>query len=140
MEKTIKPQTVQRRWYVIDAQDKVLGRMTSKIAHILQGKNNPYYSPQWDLGDNVIVINAEKVVLTGRKDDRKIYYRHTGHPGGIKSSTAGKIRQEKPVLLIREAVKGMLPKNRISRQMIRKLYVYVGSEHPHQAQQPEELK
>ncbi|NTV30578.1 50S ribosomal protein L13 [candidate division WWE3 bacterium] len=140
MKTNITPKTITRKWFVIDASDKVLGRMTTDVALILQGKNHPYYSPQWDMGDNVIIINAEKVVLTGRKEEKKVYYRHTGHPGGLKQSTAGKLRQEKPINLIREAVKGMLPKNRLAKDMIKKLYVYTGSEHPHLAQQPEEIK
>ena len=140
MKSPIKPNELAREWYVIDAKNAVLGRMTSRIARILQGKHRVYYSPQWDMGDNVIVVNAGLVALTGQKADRKIHYRHTGFPGGIKKMTAGKMREEKPIMLIRQAVKGMLPKSRLGDDMIKKLHIYEGAEHPHEAQKPKELK
>lgn len=129
----------QGKWYVIDAQDAVLGRLASAVASRLRGKTNPVFTPHVDVGDWVVVINAEKVTLTGRKWDQKVYYRHSGYTGGIKAVTAKKLREKRPEDLVRFAVKGMLPKNRLGRQMIKKLKVYAGGEHPHQAQQPEVL-
>lgn len=124
---------------MVDAEDMVLGRLASHIAHVLRGKNKPTFTPHVDMGDFVVVVNAEKVRLTGNKLDGKIYYRHSGYPGGIKSMTARELLEKKPEQLIRKAVKGMLPKNRLGRQMFSKLKVYVGPDHPHQAQQPEKI-
>lgn len=118
-------------WLLIDAQDRILGRLASRIAKILQGKHRVYYTPYKDCGDFVIVINAKKVAVSGKKEEDKIYYRHTGFPGGLKQETLASLRQRRPEEIIRRAVKGMLPKNRLARQMMKKLYIYAGSEHPH---------
>ena len=135
-----KPSDNKDKWYIVDVEGAVLGRIASKIAHRLKGKHNPLYTPHVDMGDSIIVINAEKVVLTGRKWDQKIYYRHSGYMGGLKSITAGKLLEKRPEDIIRFAVKGMLPNNRLGRQMIKKLKVYKGDEHPHAAQAPEVLE
>ena len=127
------------RWYVVDAQGAVLGRLASMIASRLRGKHSPLYTPHVDTGDWVIVVNAEKVVLTGRKWDQKCYYRHSGYIGGLKTITAKKLLEKRPEDLIRFAVKGMLPKNRLGRKLFKKLKVYAGDKHPHEAQQPEVL-
>jgi len=129
----------QRQWYVVDAQGKVLGRMASEIAKVLRGKNKPIFTPNLDAGDFVIVINARGVKLTGKKLQKKIYYRHTEYPGGIRERTAERMLEEKPEYLVRQAVKGMLPKNRLSRKLVNKLKVYAGPEHPHEAQKPKPL-
>ena len=129
----------QRQWYVVDAQGKILGRMASEIAKILRGKNKPIFTPNVDAGDFVIVVNARGIKLTGKKLEHKIYYRHTEYPGGIRERTAAKMLAEKPEDLIRLAVKGMLPKNRLSRKLFTKLKVYAGPEHPHEAQKPQPL-
>jgi len=128
------------KWYIVDAEGAVLGRIATKIAHRLKGKHNPLYSPHVDMGDSIIVINAEKIVLTGRKWDQKTYYRHSGYMGGLKSITARKLLEKRPEDIIRFAVRGMLPKNKLGRQMIKKLKVYKGDEHPHSAQAPEVLE
>lgn len=135
-----KPEEITRDWFFVDADGKILGRLASEVAKILRGKHQPYYTPHWDLGDHVIVVNAKKVILTGQKEDAKIYYRHSGYPGGLKQETAAKLRERKPEELIYRAVRGMLPKNRLSREVIKKLHVYAGSEHPHGAQQPRRLE
>jgi large subunit ribosomal protein L13 len=129
----------QRQWYVVDAQGKVLGRMASEIAKILRGKNKPIFTPNADAGDFVIVINARGVKLTGKKLQKKVYYRHTEYPGGVRERTAEKMLEEKPEELVLLAVKGMLPKNRLSRRLVTKLKVYAGPEHPHEAQKPQPL-
>jgi large subunit ribosomal protein L13 len=129
----------QRQWYVVDAQGKVLGRMASEIAKVLRGKNKPVFTPNTDTGDFVIVINARGVKLTGKKLQKKVYYRHTEYPGGIREKTAEKMLQQKPEELVLLAVKGMLPKNRLSRRLVTKLKIYAGPEHPHQAQKPQPL-
>jgi large subunit ribosomal protein L13 len=134
------PATVEKNWVVIDAQAAVLGRFSSEVAKILRGKHKPYYTPHVDCGDNVIVINAEKVRLTGRKMDEKIYVRHTGYPGGQRISTPKLLKQKSASILVEKAVRGMLPKTRLGRQLYRNLYVYNGAEHPHSAQQPKEVK
>jgi large subunit ribosomal protein L13 len=131
---------IEPRWYVIDAENKVLGRLSSEIAKIISGKNKPTYTPFLDTGDHVIVINAEKIVLTGRKETDKIYRHHSLYPGGLKEKQARFVRAEKPEHMIEEAVWGMLPKNKIGRKMLKKLKVYRGTAHPHQAQQPEALE
>ncbi len=138
--KAANPATVQKNWYVVDLEGKVLGRAAAQIAHILRGKHKPIYTPHVDTGDFVIVLNADKVRLTGNKLAAKTYYRHSGYPGGLKEITAGKLLEKKPEELIKKAVKGMLPKNRLGRQMFRKLKVYAGAEHPHAAQQPKPLE
>ncbi len=126
----------KRQWIIIDAEGQVLGRLASQIAMRLRGKHLPHYTPHVDTGDFVVVINAEKVVLTGNKWDQKKYYRHTGYVGGLKEITARKLNQEHPERLIHFAVRGMLPKNRLSRKLLKKLKVYRGADHPHEAQQP----
>ncbi len=132
-----KPNEIVKKWYVIDAQGKALGRVASEIARILRGKHKPIFTPHVDTGDYVIVINAEKVILTGNKLQQKQYVRHTGYPGGLKTMSYEKLLKENPELAIEKAVKGMLPHNRLGRAQARKLKVYKGSEHPHTAQQPE---
>jgi large subunit ribosomal protein L13 len=132
-----KANEVERKWYVIDAEGQTLGRLASEVASILRGKNKPTFTPHVDTGDHVIIINANKIHLTGNKLNDKIYYRHSQHPGGLKQRTALEMRTNYPVQMIELAVKGMLPKNRLGRQIVKKLKVYAGTEHPHQAQQPE---
>lgn len=132
-----KEAQAKRRWFVVDANGKVLGRLASQVASILRGKYNPEYTPHVDTGDFVIVLNAEKVALTGRKETDKIYHRHTGYVGGVVSVPAGKLRQKNPPEIIKLAVKGMLPKGTLGRDMFTKLKVYAGAEHPHSAQKPE---
>jgi len=127
---------VARRWYLIDAQGKVLGRLATRIATLLRGKQNPTFTPHQDTGDFVIVVNADGLRLTGDKANTKLYHRHSGYPGGIRTRVAGRELQEHPERLLREAVEGMLPKNRLSRRLITKLKIYRGHEHPHAAQQP----
>jgi large subunit ribosomal protein L13 len=127
---------LDRKWYLVNAEGKVLGRLSTEVAKILKGKNKPTYTPHLDTGDFVIVVNAGKVTLTGKKLKDKIYYRHTGYPGGIKQLNAEKLLSKKPAEMIRMAVKGMLPKNSLGRQMIRKLKIYAGPNHPHEAQKP----
>jgi large subunit ribosomal protein L13 len=135
-----KKEDIERQWFVIDAQDQVLGRLATRIAHILRGKNKPTFTNHVDTGDFVIVVNAEKIRLTGNKLDDKVYYRHSGYPGGIKGMTARKMLERKPEQVIKTAVKGMLPKNRLGSSMISKLKVYTGPEHPHEAQKPEKME
>ena len=135
-----KKEELEYKWYLVNAEGKVLGRMATELVKILKGKNKPTYTPHLDTGDFVIVVNAGKVSLTGKKMKDKIYYHHTGHPGGIKEITAGKLLAKKPTEMIRMAVKGMLPKNSLGRQMLRKLKVYAGPKHPHEAQNPISLK
>ena len=129
-----------RRWYVVDAADRVLGRLATQVAARLRGKHLPIFTPHVDTGDFIVVVNAEKVRLTGKKWEQKTYYRHTGYMGGLKSVTAKKMRRQRPEDLIRYAVWGMLPKNRLGRRLYKKLKVYAGPEHPHQAQQPEKIE
>jgi large subunit ribosomal protein L13 len=129
----------QRQWYVIDAQGKILGRMATEIAKVLRGKHKPSFTPNQDAGDFVIVINARNIKLTGTKLEKKIYYRHTEYPGGIRERTAAKMLEEKPEDLIKLAVRGMLPKNRLSRKLVTKLKIYPGPVHPHDAQKPQPL-
>jgi large subunit ribosomal protein L13 len=128
-----------RRWWIIDAADLPLGRAATRVATVLRGKHKPQFTPHVDMGDFVIVVNAEKVMLTGRKMDQKMYYRHSGWPGGLKQESAKQLIARKPAEVMRHAVKGMLPKTRLGRQMIKKLKIYVGPDHPHQAQQPQSL-
>ena len=135
-----KKAELQKDWYVVDLDNKVLGRAATEIARVLRGKHKAIYTPSVDTGDFVIVLNAEKIRLTGNKLSQKTYYRHSGYTGGLTAITASKMLEKKPEELIKRAVKGMLPKNKLGRQMFRKLKVYCGPEHPHQAQQPKELK
>ena len=131
-----KKEELDYQWYLVNAEGKVLGRLAAELVKILKGKNKPTYTPHLDTGDFVIVVNAEKVALTGKKMKDKIYYHHTGYPGGIKEINAEKLLAKKPTEMIRIAVKGMLPKNSLGRQMIRKLKIYAGPNHPHEAQKP----
>lgn len=142
MVKTFVPKKddIEREWYLIDAKDRTLGRLASKIATILMGKHKPYYTPHLDCGDFVVVINADKIRLTGSKLEKKIYWWHTGYFGGIKSRTAKEMLQRKPEFLLYHAVKGMLPKNNLARKMIKKLKVYRGESHPHVAQKPKKIE
>lgn len=132
--------TLAKKWYVVDATNQRLGRLATEIAMILRGKNKPTYTPHIDTGDHVIVINAEKVVVTGKKSSQKLYRRHSGRPGGMKTETFNQLQARIPQRIIEQAVKGMLPKNSLGRQLFTHLKVYAGDAHPHQAQQPEELK
>lgn len=137
---TPKMSEVKKRWFVVDAKNKILGRLATEVATILMGKNKPLFTPHLDAGDYVIVINADKVILSGKKEKTKNYYRYSGYPGGLKSVTFSKYLKEKPEELFIHSVKGMLPKNRLGRKMLSKLFVYRGDKHPHQAQKPEVLK
>ena len=134
------PATIERKWYVVDAEGQTLGRLSSEIAKVLRGKNKPIYTPHIDTGDNVIVVNAEKIKVTGKKLDQKIYYKHSDYPGGMRETTLKEMLATKPTDVITLAVKGMLPKGPLGRSMITKLHVYAGAEHPHAAQKPEVLE
>lgn len=142
MQKTYLPpaDSLEANWYVIDAADQRLGRLASEVAQILRGKNKPNYTPHMDTGDFVIIVNAEKVVVTGKKRTQKVYRRHSGRPGGMKTETFAKLQARIPERIIEQAIKGMLPKNSLGRRLFTKLKVYVGENHPHQAQKPQELK
>lgn len=135
-----KDALAQRQWYVVDAGGKVLGRLAMEVARVLRGKHKPCFTPHVDAGDFVIVVNARQIRLTGKKLEQKRYYRHSEYPGGLRMNTAAKMLETKPDAVIHLAVKGMLPKNRLSRELIRKLKIYPGSEHPHQAQNPHPLE
>ena len=134
-----RPADIDRRWYVVDADGVPLGRLASQVAQILRGKHKPTFAPHLDGGDYVIVVNAEKVAVTGSKETSKIYYRHSGYPGGLRADSLGRVREHHPDRLVLAAVRGMLPKNTLGRQTLRKLKVYAGAEHPHAAQKPEPL-
>ena len=140
--KTVSAKTIpeNRLWYVVDATDQTLGRLASQVASRLRGKHQPIFTPHADTGDFIIVVNAEKIRLTGRKWQQKVYYRHSGYMGGLKSITAKKLREKRPEDLVRFAVWGMLPKNRLGRKLYKKLKVYAGPDHPHEAQQPQPLE
>ena len=135
-----KPGEIEREWHLVDADGQTLGRLATHIADTLRGKNKPQYTPHIDTGDFVVVVNAEKVAVTGKKLDDKIYYRHSGYPGGLRQRTLREQLARRPEEVIRKAVKGMLPRNRLSRAQLRKLKIYAGPEHPHTAQEPKELK
>jgi large subunit ribosomal protein L13 len=135
-----KKEEMQKKWYLVDAKGKILGRTASKIASLLLGKNNPLFTPHLDSGDYVIVVNAEKVVLSGKKEETKSYYWHTHYPAGLRSVVFSKWMKENPEDVLQNAVKGMLPHNRLGRKLLSKLYVYQGEKHPHQAQKPEKLE
>jgi len=137
---TVKAGEIERRWYVVDAQGKTLGRLATQIARILRGKHKPIFTPHLDVGDYVIVINAEKIHVTGKKLDTKMYYRYSGYRGGLKSVVLSEQLQKHPDRVIRHAVRGMLPKNRLGRAMLKKLKIYAGDKHPHAAQRPEPLE
>lgn len=134
-----KEADIKRKWYVVDADGKTLGRLATQIANVLRGKHKPIFTPHVDTGDHVIVVNAEKIHLTGDKVQQKTYYRHSGYPGGLKSETVKDVLARKPSAVVERAIKGMLPKTTLGKQMARKLNVYAGPTHPHQAQQPEVL-
>ncbi|MCL2835775.1 MAG: 50S ribosomal protein L13 [Defluviitaleaceae bacterium] len=136
----LKAADIQRKWYVVDAQDHTLGRLSTEVAKVLRGKHKPTYTPNMDNGDYVIIINADKIKVTGNKMDDKVYRRHTGHFGGVKETTLRMMLQKKPTEVLRHSIKGMLPKNNLGRHMLKKLKVYAGSEHVHAAQQPEVLE
>ena len=142
MQKTWNAKTgeVPREWYVVDAEGKTLGRLSTRIADTLRGKDKPQYTPHTDTGDFVVVVNAEKIAVTGNKMDEKIYYRHSGYPGGLKERTLREQLQRRPTDVLRKAVKGMLPRNRLARQQLLKLKIYAGPEHPHEAQAPKPLE
>lgn len=135
-----KPAEVERAWHVVDAENMIVGRLASKVATLLRGKHKPNYTPHVDCGDFVVVINADKVRFSGKKETDKEYFRHTGYPGGVRLRTPAEVRTSKPTFMVQNAVKGMLPKNILGRQLITKLKVYAGSEHPHGAQQPVALE
>ncbi|HBA86702.1 MAG TPA: 50S ribosomal protein L13 [Geobacter sp.] len=134
-----KKEEVTRDWYLVDVDNKVLGRVATQIANVLRGKNKPTFTPSVDTGDFVIVVNAEKIALTGKKFADKTYYSHSSYPGGLKEITAGKLIEKKPEELLKKAVKGMLPKNKLARHMLKKLKIYAGDAHPHSAQNPKNL-
>lgn len=134
-----KPGDIERSWYVIDAADAPLGRLSSEVAQILRGKGKPTYAPHVDGGDFVVIINAEKVYVSGDKETNKVYFSHSGYPGGLRADTLEQVRKDHPERLVEQAVRGMLPKNRLGRQMLTKLKVYAGPDHPHQAQGPQPL-
>jgi large subunit ribosomal protein L13 len=136
---TVRESEIERRWYVVDATDETLGRLASRIARVLEGKNKPTYSPTLDSGDHVVVVNAAKIAVTSDKKESKLYYRHSGYPHGLKTETLGHLLERRPEEVIRRAVKGMLPHNRLGAQQLTKLKIYAGPEHPHQAQRPEPL-
>jgi large subunit ribosomal protein L13 len=134
-----KNDEIERRWYVVDADGQTLGRLATRIADTLRGKRKPEYTPHVDTGDFVVVVNAEKIAVTGKKREEKIYYRHSGYPGGLRERTLGEELERRPTEVLRKAVKGMLPRNRLARQQINKLKIYAGPEHPHVAQNPKDL-
>jgi large subunit ribosomal protein L13 len=135
-----KPSAIEKKWYVVDAKGKTLGRLATVVADTLRGKRKPIYTPNIDTGDFVIVINAEQIVVTGNKPEQKIYYHHSGYPGGLKEETYAKLLARRPEEIVRRAVRGMLPHNKLGRAQIRKLKIYTGAEHPHEAQMPEALE
>lgn len=135
-----KPSDIRRKWFVVDAEGMVLGRLASTVATVLRGKHKAMYTPSMDTGDFVIVVNADKVAVTGNKETQKVYYRHSGYPGGLKETSYEKMMAEHPERIVQNAVKGMLPHNRLGRAMAKKLHVYAGPEHPHGAQKPEPLE
>jgi large subunit ribosomal protein L13 len=132
-----RPREVERKWLLIDAEGQTLGRLATEIARLLRGKDKPQYTPHVDTGDFVVVVNAEKVVVTGKKTEQKVYYRHSGYPGGLKTTSYEEMLERKPTEILRRAIKGMMPKTRLGRQQLKKLKIYAGPEHPHEAQRPE---
>lgn len=134
-----KPKDVERQWFIIDADGQVLGRLASKIAHVIRGKHKPIWAPHADVGDYVIVINAKKVRVTGRKAEQKVYYHHSGHPGGLKAIPYKRMLQKRPEYILREAIRGMLPHNRLGRKLLKHVKIYASPTHPHEAQQPQPL-
>ena len=134
-----KPDLIERRWYLVDAEGQTLGRLATRVADTLRGKRKPEYTPHLDTGDFVVIVNADKVAVTGKKLEQKMYYRHSGYPGGLRARSLADQLERQPTEVIRKAVKGMLPRNRLARQQLTKLKVYAGPEHPHEAQKPEPL-
>jgi large subunit ribosomal protein L13 len=139
LTKFIKTEDANRKWYVVDAENQVLGRLAAKVARVIRGKDKAIFTPNTDTGDFVIVVNADKIIMTGKREQQKSYFSHSGYPGGATNTSYTEMKQKKPEFIIEHAVKGMLPKNRLGRKLIKKLKVYTGSEHPHKAQQPEVL-
>jgi len=137
---TPKPTDIDHKWYVVDARNEILGRLATRVAHVLRGKHKPIFAPHVDVGDFVIVINAQKIRVTGKKAQQKRYTRYSGYPGGLKETIYEKMIEKHPERILEHAIKGMLPKNRLGRQMFKKLKIYAGDQHPHAAQSPEELK
>ncbi|HEU4493923.1 MAG TPA: 50S ribosomal protein L13 [Rubrobacteraceae bacterium] len=135
-----RPLEVERRWYVVDAEGQTLGRLAAEIARVLRGKSKPQYTPHVDTGDFVVVVNAERIVVTGRKAEQKVYRRHSGYPGGLKTTSYEQLLERQPTEILRKAVKGMMPKSRLARKQLRKLKIYAGPEHPHAAQSPQKLE
>ena len=135
-----RPLEVERKWHVVDAEGRTLGRLATEIARVLRGKNKPQYTPHIDVGDFVVVVNAGKVVVTGRKAEQKVYRRHSGYPGGMKETTYERMMERKPTEILRKAVYGMMPKTRLARQQMRKLKIYAGPDHPHAAQNPQSIE
>ena len=136
----VKPKDVERKWWLVDAEGQTLGRLASRIAAVLRGKHKPIYSPHMETGDYVVVVNAEKVKITGNKREQKVYYRHSGYPGGLKTELLGKLMGTKPTFALEHAIKGMLPKGKMGRKLFKNVKVYAGAEHPHEAQKPEKLE
>jgi large subunit ribosomal protein L13 len=136
----VKPKDVERKWWLVDAEDQVLGRLSSRIVNVLRGKHKAIYSPHMETGDYVIIVNAEKVKITGNKLENKVYHRHSRYPGGLKTETLGKVMASKPTFALEHAIKGMLPKGKMGRKLFRNVKVYAGSSHPHEAQKPEKLE
>ena len=135
-----RPSDIDRTWYVVDAEDMILGRLATRVAHVLRGKHKPTFAPHMDMGDHVIIVNADKVRLSGAKADQSFYHRHSGYPGGLKSISFGKLLEQRPERLVENAIRGMLPKNTLGRAQLKKLKVYAGPEHPHVAQMPQTLE
>lgn len=136
----VKHKKVEKKWYIVDAEGQVLGRLASLCATYLRGKNKPTFTPNVDMGDNIIVINADKIVLTANKENKKIYYHHSGYPGGLKTTTPAELRAKRPIAIIEKAVKGMIPHTKLGARQFKNLYVYAGTEHKHEAQKPEKLE
>jgi len=136
----VKPKDVERKWWLVDAEDQTLGRLASRITTVLRGKHKPIYSPHMETGDFVVVVNAEKVKITGNKREQKVYYRHSGYPGGLKTEVLGKLMKTKPTFALEHAIKGMLPRGKMGRKIFKNVKIYAGEEHPHGAQKPEKLE
>lgn len=136
----VNSQQADKKWYVVDAEGQVLGRLAAFVVSVLRGKNKPTFTPNSDMGDNVIIVNAEKIILTGKKEDNKIYYSHSGYPGGLKSIVAAKLRVKRPTALIEKAIHGMIPHTKLGNKQRRNLFIYAGADHKHEAQKPERLE
>lgn len=136
----VKAKDVERKWWLVDAEGQTLGRLASRITTVLRGKHKPIYAPHMETGDFVVIVNAEKVKITGNKREQKVYYRHSGYPGGLKTEVLGKLMKKKPTFALEHAIKGMLPKGKMGRKIFKNLKIYAGTEHPHEAQKPEKLE